>query len=57
MTRSGLVQRLKDIRDGVPAKFEFNTINALIEDIEGEGVLDIQCPSDIAEQMNLPRPA
>lgn len=32
-------------------------IRTLIEEINEDGILDVQCPEEIAEDLNLPRPA
>lgn len=47
MTRQELIDRLRHIA----------FTQELIADIEADGVLDVQAPTDIAESMKLPRPA
>jgi hypothetical protein len=60
MTRNELIQRLMNLRDGLKTKDQTSNdldITDLIDDINTDGVLDVQCPPEIAESMNLPRPA
>lgn len=58
MTRSELVDRLSTIRDQLlPGGLTQVRVAELIADIEADGVLDVQAPAEIAEQMGLPRPA
>jgi hypothetical protein len=53
MTRIELIERLRECQKN---NRSFMKLEDLIRDIEAEGVLDVQCPPEIAEQMNLPRP-
>lgn len=66
MTRGELLERLKEIRDlnnddqisaADVCELIENKIASLVEDINLDGVLDVQCPPEIAKDMNLPRPA
>lgn len=52
MTRSELIERLRACQRNPRA---FMKLEELIQDIQADGVLDVQCPPEIAEQMNLPR--
>lgn len=56
MTRQELLERIENISG---ACFDDNVRLKLVHlhaDIVNDGVLDVQCPPDIAEKMNLPRP-
>lgn len=55
MTRTELIERLRAIQGPISAKRPMRRqIDQLIEDIEADGVLDVQAPSDIASSMGLP---
>lgn len=59
MTRNELIRRLDEIRDynaGKKTKAVEHSLAALLADINEDGVLDVQCPPQIAEDMDLPRP-
>jgi hypothetical protein len=58
MTRQELLERLKGIKK-VHNQNVLKTaglLDELIEDIELDGILDVQCPKDIADVMKLPQP-
>jgi len=58
MTRNELLERLDQIHSKLdPGTLSFRQMNQLVDDIKADGVLDVQCPPEIAESMNLPRPA
>jgi hypothetical protein len=54
MTRGELVKELELIRR-IWDEDDQKQVTALIERIKEEGVLDVQCPPEIAEMMDLPR--
>lgn len=53
MTRSELISRLKVARRHA-GDVTWKRLDDLIKDIEADGVLDVQAPSDIAKSMSLP---
>lgn len=60
MNKRELIKRLKAIRSSLRSNSDLNkqvksTISHLIDDIEEEGVRDVQARSDIADKMKLPR--
>lgn len=61
MLRRELLDRLRNVRRLTEHKNLtnqlVNAIDALVEDVELDGVLDVQAPADIAESLNLSRPA
>ena len=63
MTRNELLTDLQDIgetlleADEADVNRALKKLNDLIEEIESSGVLDVQCPKEIAEGMGLPVPA
>jgi hypothetical protein len=58
MTRNELINRIRNVVDEFDMQPRAEkALKSLIADIESDGVLDVQCPDDIAETMNLPRPA
>lgn len=54
MTRSELLTELKKIENTL--EVQRLNLTQLIEQIDDDGVLDVQAPPEIAESMNLPRP-
>jgi len=57
MMRRELIERLQTIRLTCASEHAVRRIDSLIEDIELDGVLDVQCPPDLAAKLNLDRPA
>jgi hypothetical protein len=58
MTRNELINRIRNVVDEFDMQPRAEkALKSLIADIESDGVLDVQAPHDIAESMNLPRPA
>lgn len=56
MTRRELIERLTNLQVQGNAD-TYRRVNELVADIKADGVLDVQCPPDIAIWMDLPRPA
>lgn len=55
MTRTELIERLRAIQGPISDKRRWwRQVGQLIEDIEADGVLDVQAPSDIASSMGVP---
>lgn len=54
MVRSELITRLQAVRGYATETVIKQRLTQIIDDIEDEGVLDVQAPAEIAEKMRLP---